>query len=139
MVSTSGIAVGRTFIRPSQADRDFSARVKYAPVREALVGKRIVVVDDSLVRGTTSGNEAGYRGIVNSHELRSLFKQYPDIIAWMHGHNHTFEMVPSEGILFVSNGRIGGFIPGMDQGPVDQPHRYRTNGDDLIGAVERNA
>jgi amidophosphoribosyltransferase len=48
--------VGRTFIRPSQADRDFSARVKYAPVREALVGKRIVVVDDSLVRGTTSGS-----------------------------------------------------------------------------------
>lgn len=48
--------VGRTFIRPSQADRDFSARVKYAPVREALEGKRIVVVDDSLVRGTTSGS-----------------------------------------------------------------------------------
>lgn len=46
--------VGRTFIRPSQADRDFSARVKYAPVREALAGKRVVVVDDSLVRGTTS-------------------------------------------------------------------------------------
>lgn len=48
--------VGRTFIRPSQADRDFSARVKYATVREALEGKRIVVVDDSLVRGTTSGS-----------------------------------------------------------------------------------
>ncbi len=48
--------VGRTFIRPSQADRDFSARVKYAPVREALQGRRVVVVDDSLVRGTTSGS-----------------------------------------------------------------------------------
>ncbi|MFC1661961.1 amidophosphoribosyltransferase [Gemmatimonadota bacterium] len=48
--------VGRTFIRPSQADRDFSARVKYAPVREVLEGRRIVVVDDSLVRGTTSGS-----------------------------------------------------------------------------------
>lgn len=46
--------VGRTFIKPSQADRDFAARMKYAPVREALVGKRVVVVDDSLVRGTTS-------------------------------------------------------------------------------------
>jgi amidophosphoribosyltransferase len=48
--------VGRTFIRPSQADRDFSARVKYAPVRDVLEGKRVVVVDDSLVRGTTSGS-----------------------------------------------------------------------------------
>ncbi len=46
--------VGRTFIQPSQADRDFGARMKYAPVREVLVGKRVVVVDDSLVRGTTS-------------------------------------------------------------------------------------
>jgi amidophosphoribosyltransferase len=48
--------VGRTFIRPSQEDRDFSARIKYAPVREVLEGRRVVVVDDSLVRGTTSGS-----------------------------------------------------------------------------------
>jgi len=46
--------VGRTFIKPSQVDRDFGARMKYNPVREVLAGKRIVVVDDSLVRGTTS-------------------------------------------------------------------------------------
>jgi amidophosphoribosyltransferase len=46
--------VGRTFIKPSQADRDFGARMKYNPVREVVQGKRVVVVDDSLVRGTTS-------------------------------------------------------------------------------------
>lgn len=46
--------VGRTFIKPSQADRDFGARMKYNPVREVVDGKRVVVVDDSLVRGTTS-------------------------------------------------------------------------------------
>jgi amidophosphoribosyltransferase len=46
--------VGRTFIKPSQADRDFGARMKYNPVREVLEGKRVIVVDDSLVRGTTS-------------------------------------------------------------------------------------
>jgi amidophosphoribosyltransferase len=46
--------VGRTFIKPSQADRDFGARMKYNPVREVIQGKRVVVVDDSLVRGTTS-------------------------------------------------------------------------------------
>ena len=45
--------VGRTFIQPSQADRDFGARMKYNPVREVLEGRRIIVVDDSLVRGTT--------------------------------------------------------------------------------------
>ncbi len=46
--------VGRNFIKPSQADRDFGARMKYNPVKEVLEGKRIIVVDDSLVRGTTS-------------------------------------------------------------------------------------
>lgn len=46
--------VGRTFIRPSQADRDFGARIKYNPVKDIVRGKRVVVVDDSLVRGTTS-------------------------------------------------------------------------------------
>jgi len=46
--------VGRTFIQPQQADRDFGARMKYNPVREVVDGQRVVIVDDSLVRGTTS-------------------------------------------------------------------------------------
>jgi amidophosphoribosyltransferase len=46
--------VGRTFIVPQQAGRDFGVRVKFNPVREVLDGKRVVVVDDSIVRGTTS-------------------------------------------------------------------------------------
>jgi amidophosphoribosyltransferase len=46
--------VGRTFIQPNQAGRDFGVRVKFNPVREVLEGKRVVVVDDSIVRGTTS-------------------------------------------------------------------------------------
>ncbi len=46
--------VGRTFIHPTQAGRDFRVRIKYNAVREVLEGKRVVVVDDSLVRGTTS-------------------------------------------------------------------------------------
>jgi len=46
--------VGRTFIQPQQAGRDSSVRIKFNPVREVLAGKRIVLVDDSIVRGTTS-------------------------------------------------------------------------------------
>ena len=46
--------VGRTFIQPHQAGRDFGVRVKFNPVREVLDGRRVVVVDDSIVRGTTS-------------------------------------------------------------------------------------
>jgi amidophosphoribosyltransferase len=46
--------VGRTFIHPTQQGRDFRVRIKYNAVREVISGKRVVVVDDSLVRGTTS-------------------------------------------------------------------------------------
>jgi len=46
--------IGRTFIEPSQTIRDFGARIKYNAVREALKGKSIVLIDDSIVRGTTS-------------------------------------------------------------------------------------
>jgi amidophosphoribosyltransferase len=46
--------VGRTFIEPRQNIRDFGVKVKHNPVRSVLNGKRIVVVEDSIVRGTTS-------------------------------------------------------------------------------------
>ena len=46
--------VGRTFINPTQDARNAKVKIKFNPVREVLQGKRVVVVDDSLVRGTTS-------------------------------------------------------------------------------------
>jgi amidophosphoribosyltransferase len=46
--------VGRTFIEPRQAIRSFGVKIKLNPVRELLKGKRVALVDDSLVRGTTS-------------------------------------------------------------------------------------
>lgn len=46
--------IGRTFIQPEQKIRDLDARIKYNPVKGVLRNKRIVIVDDSIVRGTTS-------------------------------------------------------------------------------------
>ncbi len=45
--------VGRTFIQPTQSMRDFSVRVKLNPVRDLLQGKRVIIMEDSIVRGTT--------------------------------------------------------------------------------------
>jgi len=46
--------VGRTFIEPEQRVRDFGVKLKLNPVRHVLQGKRVVLIDDSIVRGTTS-------------------------------------------------------------------------------------
>ena len=46
--------VGRTFIQPQQAIRHFSVRIKLNPVRSVLEGRRVILIDDSIVRGTTS-------------------------------------------------------------------------------------
>jgi amidophosphoribosyltransferase len=46
--------IGRTFIQPQQAIRHLSVKIKLNPVRSVLEGKRVVLVDDSIVRGTTS-------------------------------------------------------------------------------------
>ena len=51
--------VGRTFIQPTQAGRDAKVKVKYNAVRDVLEGKSVVMVDDSIVRGTTT------RGLVS--------------------------------------------------------------------------
>ncbi|MBF0490458.1 MAG: amidophosphoribosyltransferase [Candidatus Omnitrophica bacterium] len=48
--------IGRTFIQPSQFLREFRVRVKLNPIRELIKGKVVVVVEDSIVRGTTSKN-----------------------------------------------------------------------------------
>lgn len=61
--------VGRTFIQPTQAMRDFAVKVKLNPVKELLKGKRIIIIEDSIIRGTTSKTriktlrEAGAREI----------------------------------------------------------------------------
>jgi len=46
--------VGRTFIEPKQSIRHFGVKIKLNPVRELLEGKRVIAIDDSIVRGTTS-------------------------------------------------------------------------------------
>lgn len=75
--------------------------------------KTTIILSHNSLKGTTEYfSDIGYRQTSNSEMLLELFKRYPNIIAWMHGHNHTYEVVPVAGTVYVSNGRIGGFDPG---------------------------
>jgi amidophosphoribosyltransferase len=61
--------IGRTFIEPYKGLRDFSARIKYNPVRSVVEDQRVVVVDDSIVRGTTMRRIVGMLRAAGAREV----------------------------------------------------------------------
>ena len=54
--------VGRTFIKPKQSSRESAVRIKLNVLKEAVAGKRVIMIDDSIVRGTTSALIVGCCG-----------------------------------------------------------------------------
>lgn len=64
--------VGRTFIQPSQAMRDFGVRVKLNPVRELLQQKKVVLVEDSIIRGTTTRTRINTLRQIGAREVHLL-------------------------------------------------------------------
>jgi amidophosphoribosyltransferase len=71
--------VGRTFIEPSQQIRHFGVKLKLSPVREVLVGRRVVVVDDSIVRGTTSRKIIGMIRGAGAREVHVRISSPPTV------------------------------------------------------------
>jgi hypothetical protein len=75
-----------------------------------------VIFSHNNLIGTTGPVEPGYRGIVNGATALEAMDRHGKVLAWMHGHNHNYEVVPKNGRLYVSNGRIGGFDPSSKAG-----------------------
>ena len=71
--------MGRTFIEPSQQIRHFGVKLKLSPVREVLAGKRVVVVDDSIVRGTTSRKIVGMIRSAGAREVHMRISSPPTV------------------------------------------------------------
>jgi amidophosphoribosyltransferase len=69
--------VGRTFIQPTQSMRDFGVRVKLNPVRSFLEGKRVVVIEDSIIRGTTGRSRIKSLRAVGVKEVHMLISCPP--------------------------------------------------------------
>jgi len=64
--------VGRTFIEPSQSMRDFGVMVKLNPVKELLKGKRVLIIEDSIIRGTTSKTRIKTLRDIGAKEIHML-------------------------------------------------------------------
>jgi amidophosphoribosyltransferase len=69
--------VGRTFIQPTQSGRDAKVRVKYNAVREVLDGKSVVMVDDSIVRGTTTRGLVALVRAAGAREVHMRVSSHP--------------------------------------------------------------
>jgi amidophosphoribosyltransferase len=93
--------VGRTFIEPSQAIRDFGVKLKLNPVRHLLEGRRIVLVDDSIVRGTTSRKIVRMVRSAGAREVHLRIAGPPTVSPCFYGVD-----TPSESELIAANNTV---------------------------------
>jgi amidophosphoribosyltransferase len=77
--------VGRSFIQPTQEIRDLSVKLKLNPVKQVIEGKRLIVVDDSLVRGTTSKKIVNMLRKAGAKEIHLLISSPPVISPCYYG------------------------------------------------------
>ncbi len=77
--------IGRSFIQPTQEIRDLSVKLKLNPVRQVIEGKRVIIVDDSLVRGTTSKKIVNMLRRAGAKEVHLLISSPPVISPCYYG------------------------------------------------------
>ena len=90
--------IGRTFIQPSQAMRDFGVRVKLNPVRPLLQGKKVLIVEDSIIRGTTSRNRVKHLREIGVKELHMVVSCPPTTYPCPYGidFSHLGELIAAQ-------------------------------------------
>lgn len=109
--------VGRTFIKPSQELREQGVKIKLSPVRGIVAGKRVVMIDDSIVRGTTCKRIVGLLKDAGAREVHVRIAsppiKYPcicgidvssqsDLIAANHTLDEIAELIGADSIAFLS-------------------------------------
>jgi len=126
--------IGRTFITPDQRSRENAVRIKLGPLRSQVEGKRVIMVDDSIVRGTTSRQivsllrEAGATQVhlrVSAPPFISpcyFGTDIPDkknLIACHHSLEEIQEMIGADSLGFLSVKALSGMIPNAQCGVCD--------------------
>ncbi len=121
--------VGRTFIKPGQSRRERSVKLKLNVIREAVAGKRIVMIDDSIVRGTTSGNLVDMLKKAGATEVHVRISSPPFKFPCYYGidipdrdqlmaNHYTVEEIGSlmhaDSFGYLDLERIGELVPGLD-------------------------
>jgi amidophosphoribosyltransferase len=123
--------VGRTFIEPQQSIRNFGVKLKLNAVREVLNGQRVVVVDDSVVRGTTSRKIVGMIRAAGASEVHLRISAPPTISPCYYGID-----TPTREELIASShtvDEIAEYVTADSIGYLSLPGVYRAVGKDRGG------
>lgn len=147
--------VGRTFIKPKQSARESSVMVKLNVLKEAVNGKRVVMVDDSIVRGTTSARIVKMLKDAGAAEVHVRISsppfKYPcyfgtdvpssdQLVAYSHSVDEIAEMIGADSLGYLELERLSELIGGDDgychacfsgEYPVDPPK------EDIRGEYDR--
>lgn len=125
--------VGRTFIKPKQSMRESSVRIKLNVLKDVVKGKRIIMIDDSMVRGTTSGRIVRMLKNAGATEVHVRISSPPFLFPCYFGtdipsddqliaHNNTMEkicdMIGADSLAYLSVDRLSELING-DKGYCD--------------------
>lgn len=119
--------VGRTFIKPKQTQRETSVRIKLNVLKEAVAGKRVIMIDDSIVRGTTSARIVKMLKDAGAAEVHVRISSPPFMHPCYFGtdvpsddqliaHDHTVEeicrYIGADSLGYIGIGRLGDLIDG---------------------------
>ncbi|MDR2044457.1 MAG: amidophosphoribosyltransferase [Clostridium sp.] len=145
--------VGRTFIKPGQRNRESSVQVKLNVIREAVDGKRIIMIDDSIVRGTTSDRIVHMLREAGAKEVHMRVSSPPflwpcyfgtdvpareQLIAYQHTIPQISRMIGTDSLDYLKLERLGEIVRGLGicKGCFDGQYPMEPPKEDIRGEFE---
>lgn len=146
--------VGRTFIKPKQSNRESSVRVKLNVLKEAVNGKRVIMIDDSIVRGTTSDRIVGMLKEAGATEVHVRISSPPFISECYFGtdipskeqliaHNRTVEeirdIIGADSLGYLEIDRLSEMVEGLPicKGCFNGVYPMEPPKEDIRGSYEK--
>ncbi len=146
--------VGRTFIKPKQSNRESSVRVKLNVLKEAVAGKRVIMIDDSIVRGTTSDRIVGMLKEAGAKEVHVRISSPPFLHPCYFGtdipsedqliaHNRTVDeickIIGADTLGYLNLDRLKELAPGLDfcEGCFSGTYPMEPPKEDIRGEYEK--
>ena len=146
--------VGRTFIKPKQSTRESSVKIKLNVLREAVAGKRVIMIDDSIVRGTTSDRIVKMLRDAGAREVHMRFSSPPflwpcyfgtdvpareQLIAYNRSVEEIRQMIGADSLGYLQIDRLKELVNGLDicQGCFTGKYPMEPPEDDIRGEYEK--